>query len=102
MAPAQLNITQDTPETWAHVNTAQLKKYANIPKIITPNTPPSRKKSEALLKPDADKWRTAIDQGLEKLDKRMAVDWTTKAEPKHRPIPFILNFEYKRDKTKEQ
>lgn len=39
-----------------------------------------------------------IDVKLDKLDARGSVDWTTPdPDKRHRPIPFTVNFEYKRD-----
>lgn len=40
----------------------------------------------------------AIDVELKKLDARDSVDWSAPNPDKgHRPIPFIVNFEYKSD-----
>lgn len=76
------------------------KRHVHIPTHITPNTQPPKNKAQALLYPDAKEWMAAIDNELDKIDARGSVDWSKSAPDKrHRPIPFTVNFEYKRNKT---
>lgn len=75
-------------------------KHCDIPSVITPNTPPPRTKAHAKLYPDKELWMEAIDSELNKLDSRQAVDWTTPTpDGSSKPIPFTVNFEYKRDSS---
>lgn len=74
--------TDNIPDKWAHTHAAHLKKYANIPSEISPNTSPPRREAEALLYPDFDAWIKAIDQGLYKLYVRLVAGCNAVAGPK--------------------
>lgn len=75
-----------------------MQQLNRIPRTIDANTPPPITKAEARLYPDTSKWMQVIDIELDTLDERMAVNWNEHAPPGTRPIPFITNFEYKREK----
>lgn len=78
-------------------HTAAMQKHHPTPKKLR-KTPPPLNKTNSRLYPGGPSWMESIDNELESLDSLRPVDWSCRAAHKKcRPIPFKVNFEYKRD-----